>query len=227
MQGMDDGPWTGLGSLGWFLGVWLVMMGAMMLPSVAPTIALYARMTRARSLFSPLLFSVGYLVTWGAAGLLAFALARVGGLAAGDLLAWDRAGRWAAGATLLAAAAYELTPLKDVCLGKCRSPLGFLLGTWRDGTYGGLTMGIRHGAWCIGCCWALMASLFALGVMSLAWMGVIGALIAVEKLVPSRRAAVVGTTAVLTTLGVLLLTAPGALPGLTVPGDRPMAPMAP
>ena len=69
MQGMDDGPWTGLGSLGWFLGVWLVMMGAMMLPSVAPTIALYARMTRARSLFSPLLFSAGYLVTWGAAGL--------------------------------------------------------------------------------------------------------------------------------------------------------------
>jgi len=81
---MDDGPWTGLGSLGWFLGLWLVMMGAMMLPSVAPTIALYARMTRTRSLFSPLLFSAGYLVTWGAAGLLAFALARMGGLAAGD-----------------------------------------------------------------------------------------------------------------------------------------------
>jgi hypothetical protein len=172
MQGMDDGPWTGLGSLGWFLGVWLVMMGAMMLPSVAPTIALYARMTRARSPFSPLLFSAGYLVTWGAAGLLAFALARVGGLAAGDLLAWHRAGRWIAGATLLAAAAYELTPLKDVCLGKCRSPLGFLLGSWRGGHAGALRMGARNGAWCVGCCWALMASLFALGVMSIALDGV-------------------------------------------------------
>ena len=225
MQQMDDGPWTALGTLGWFVGVWFVMMAAMMLPSVAPTVALYSSMTRARSPLSPLAFAAGYLVAWTGIGVLAFAVAAGFGGAFGNVLAWDRAGRWAAGATLLAAAAYELTPLKDVCLGKCRSPLGFLLGRWRDGTYGGLTMGVRHGAWCIGCCWALMASLFALGVMSLAWMGVIGALIAVEKLVPSRRAVVVGTTAVLATLGVLLLAAPGALPGLTVPGDRPMAPM--
>ncbi|HXH97829.1 MAG TPA: DUF2182 domain-containing protein, partial [Gaiellaceae bacterium] len=79
MQGMDNGPWTGLGTLGWFLGVWLVMMAAMMFPSVAPTVALYARMTRQRSLTSALLFPAGYLVSWGAAGLLAFALARGGG----------------------------------------------------------------------------------------------------------------------------------------------------
>jgi predicted metal-binding membrane protein len=222
MQGMDDGPWTGLGSLGWFLGVWLVMMGAMMLPSVAPTIALYARMTRARSLFSPLLFSAGYLVSWGAAGLLAFALARVGGLAAGDLLAWHRAGRWIAGATLLAAAAYELTPLKDVCLGKCRSPLGFLLGSWRGGRAGALRMGARNGAWCVGCCWALMASLFALGVMSIAWMAFVAGLIAVEKTVPWRRVATWGTAALLLALGLVLFVAPDALPALTTPGNSPM-----
>ncbi len=65
---------------------------------------------------------------------------------------------------------YELTPLKDVCLGKCRSPLGFLLGSWRAGRLGALRMGAKNGAWCVGCCWALMASLFALGVMSIAWM---------------------------------------------------------
>ncbi|HET6550671.1 MAG TPA: DUF2182 domain-containing protein, partial [Solirubrobacter sp.] len=133
MQGMDDGPWTALGALGWFLGVWVVMMAAMMFPSLAPTVALYSRMTKQRSPVSPLLFGAGYLLVWGAAGVLAFALARAGAWIVGDVLAWDRAGRWVAGATLLAAALYELTPLKDVCLGKCRSPLGFLLGAWRDG----------------------------------------------------------------------------------------------
>ena len=80
-------------------------------------------------------------------------------------------------------------------------------------------MGIRHGAWCIGCCWALMISLFALGVMSLAWMAFVAALIAFEKLIPSRRVATYGTAAVLGTLGVLLLLAPDAIPGLTAPGD--------
>lgn len=131
---MDNGPWTGLGTLGWFLGIWVVMMGAMMFPSVSPTAALYARMTKARSGISPLLFALGYLVTWAAVGALAFAVALAGGRIAGDVLSWDRAGRWVAAATLLLiAATYELTPLKDVCLGNCRSPLGQLLGSWRDG----------------------------------------------------------------------------------------------
>ena len=137
MQGMDGGPWTSLGTLGWFLGVWVVMMAAMMFPSVAPTVALYSQMAKARS-------------AAGAARLhrrLPRRLgrgrgARVRGAAPavvpGDVFAWDRAGRWIAGGTLLVAAVYELTPLKDVCLGKCRSPLGFLLGSWRDGLRGAL-----------------------------------------------------------------------------------------
>jgi len=90
MSGMDDGPWTALGTLGWFLGVWVVMMAAMMFPSLAPTVALYSRMTRDR--MAPLLFSAGYLVAWGAAGVAAFAVARAGGGILGDALAWDRAG---------------------------------------------------------------------------------------------------------------------------------------
>jgi predicted metal-binding membrane protein len=178
MQGMDGGPWTDLGTLTWFVGVWVAMMAAMMFPSVAPTVALYSRMTKSRSPLAPFLFTSGYLIAWTSLGVLAFALATAGGRISGDLLAWDRAGRWVAGTTLVAAAAYELTPLKDVCLGKCRSPLGFLLGSWRDGRSGALRMGARHGAWCIGCCWALMASLFALGVMSIVWMAVIAGLIA-------------------------------------------------
>jgi predicted metal-binding membrane protein len=226
MKGMDGGPWTALGAFGWFVGVWVVMMAAMMFPSVAPTAALYSRMTRERSPASPLLFTAGYLLTWAAAGVLAFAVAALGARAVGDVLAWDRAGRWVAGATLLVAAAYELTPLKDVCLGKCRSPLGFLLGSWRDGPAGALSMGARNGAWCVGCCWALMASLFALGVMSLVWMAVVAGLIAFEKTVPWRRTATVGTAALLAVLGVLVLAAPSSVPGLTIPGRMPSMQMS-
>jgi predicted metal-binding membrane protein len=141
------------------------------------------------------------------------------------VLAWDRAGRWVAGATLLVAAVYELTPLKDVCLGKCRSPMGFLLGSWRAGPSGAPRMGARNGAWCVGCCWALMASLFALGVMSVTWMAVVAGLIAIEKIIPWRRVATYGTTTVLVVLGVTMLVAPEALPELTVPGQSPMPSM--
>ncbi len=225
MRGMDEGPWTGLGTLSWFVGVWVVMMAAMMFPSVAPTVALYARLTRQRSPLSPLLFVAGYLLTWTAAGLVAHALGLALTNLPGDVLAWDRAGRWLAGGTLLVAAGYELTPLKDVCLGKCRSPLGALLGSWREGRVGALRMGVRNGAWCVGCCWALMASLFALGVMSVVWMAVVAGVIAVEKTLPWRRAATWGTTALLVVLGVLLLVAPDALPGLTVPAEM-AAPMS-
>jgi predicted metal-binding membrane protein len=224
MRGMDAGPWTALGSASFFLGVWVVMMGAMMLPSVAPTVALYGQMAGKRTL-APLLFAAGYLVTWAAGGVVAFGLAYGGSRSAGGVLDWDRAGRWVGGATLVVAAVYELTPLKEACLGKCRSPLGFILGSWRSGNVGALRMGATHGAWCVGCCWALMASLFALGIMSVAWMAFVAGLIAAEKLVPWRRAATWGTAAILLALGVLMLAAPHAIPGLTIPGHGMMSPM--
>ena len=222
MAGMDNGPWSSLGSFGWFLGVWIVMMAAMMFPSVAPTIALYSIMTKQRSPRRPLEFAAGYLVTWTAAGVVAFVLGAGLTTLFGGLFAWERGGHWAAGGTLVVAAVYELTPLKDICLAKCRSPLGFLLGAWREGWSGALRMGAKNGAWCVGCCWALMASLFALGVMSIWWMAVVAGLIAVEKIVPWGRAASWGTAAVLLALGILLLAAPGAIPGLTTPRDTPM-----
>jgi predicted metal-binding membrane protein len=220
---MDDGPGTDLGTLGWFVGVWIVMMAAMMLPSVSPTVALYARMTKNRSPVEPLVFASGYLLIWTVTGLLAFGVADSGGRLLGDSLSWDRAGRWVAGGTLIVAAAYELTPLKNVCLKHCRSPLGFLLGSWRAGMGGALRMGAKHGAWCVGCCWALMASLFALGVMSIAWMALVAGLIAAEKTLPWGRWVTYGTAAVLLVLGVLLLAAPDVIPGLTIPdGDGEM-----
>ena len=135
-------------------------------------------------------------------------------------LAWHSGGRWFAGAILAFAAVYELTPLKDVCLGKCRSPLGFLLGSWRDGNRGALEMGARHAAWCLGCCWALMAALFALGVMSVAWMALFAGLIALEKTLPWRRAATWGTAALLIALAIGVVAAPGDVPGLVVPGGH-------
>lgn len=222
MHGMDAGPWTDLGTLGWFLGVWVVMMAAMMFPSIAPTIALYSRMTRQRSPLLPLQFAAGYLLTWAAVGILAFLIGLIAAHSLGDVFAWNRGGQSLAGATIVIAAVYELTPLKDVCLGKCRSPLGVLLGSWRDGWSGALRMGAKNGAWCVGCCWALMASLFALGVMSVIWMAVVAALIALEKTVPWRRAATYTTAAVLLTLGVVLLSAPEAIPALTIPTSNPI-----
>jgi predicted metal-binding membrane protein len=221
MRGMDEGPWTQLGTFSWFITVWVVMMAAMMFPSVAPTVALYSRMSRRR--WTTMAFVTGYLATWTAAGAVAFVM----GLIAGRVTPgprWDDAGRLLTGATLLLAAAYELTPLKHACLTKCRSPLGLLLGSWRDGWTGALRMGMRNGAWCVGCCGALMASLFALGVMSPVWMAVVAVLITVEKILPWQRTATYGVALTLLVLGVLVLAAPQTVPGLNVPtpGLMPM-----
>ncbi|KHK96595.1 metal-binding integral membrane protein [Microbacterium mangrovi] len=223
MAGMNDGPWSPLGAPGWFLAAWTVMMAAMMFPSVSPTVALYARMTRTRRPYLPFVFTGGYLIVWAAAGIVVLGIAALAGAVTGDALAWDGLGRPLTIATLLFGAVYEFTPWKRACLGKCRSPLGFLLGTWRDGSRGAAVMGAKLGAWCLGCCWALMAAMFALGVMNMVWMATVAALIALEKLLPWRRTAAYVTAAVLVGLAVLVLLAPHALPGTTM---KPMAPMS-
>jgi predicted metal-binding membrane protein len=225
MGGMAASPGTELGALGWFVGVWIVMMAAMMLPAASPTVALYARMTRERGLARPLAFVTGYLVVWGGAGVAAYGIFAFGRRVFGSDLAWHSGGRWFAGSVLAGAALYELTPLKDVCLGKCRSPFGFLLGTWRDGVRGAAGMGTKHAAWCLGCCWALMVALFALGVMSLVWMAVVAALITVEKVLPWRSVAVWSTTALLLLLAAGVFAAPDAIPGFVVPSGGMMGGM--
>jgi predicted metal-binding membrane protein len=219
MAGMDAAPGADLGSFGWFVGVWVVMMAAMMFPAVSPTVALYARMTRTQDVVRPLLFTASYLVVWGAAGAAAYGVYDAGARLLGTRVSWSGAGRWMAAAVIAFAAVYELTPLKNACLARCRSPLGFLLGAWRDGRRGAVRLGSAHAAWCLGCCWALMAALFALGVMSIAWMAVVAAMITVEKTLPWRRAAVALTAAALLAAAVMVVAAPGALPGFTVPGE--------
>jgi predicted metal-binding membrane protein len=214
------------GALGFFVGMWALMMAAMMLPSVWPTVLVYRRLEAARRdrgqrgvPMGAALLLVGYLAAWTAAGLVGFAVLQGGRAARIDALSWDRSGPLVAGAVIVAAAVYQLTPLKDVCLRHCRGPFGFLLEHWRPGPLGAVRMGVRHGIWCIGCCWALMAALFALGVMSVPWMAVIAAFIAVEKLLPWRRVATTVVTVALLVLGLAMALVPDRVPGLMAPQD--------
>jgi predicted metal-binding membrane protein len=217
MAGMDAGPGTDLGTLGWFTGSWAVMTAAMMLPSFAPTLAAYVALTRGRGASRSLLFAAGYLLAWTAAGLLAYGLYELGkGLLAGDL-AWHGGGRWLAGGVIALAAAYQFTPAKHECLRRCRGQFEDPHAS-RGGWSGALAMGARSGGWCIGCSWALMAALFALGVMSLTWMALVAVLIAFEKTGPRPYAAKLATAGVLAALAAGVLAAPQQVPGLVVPG---------
>jgi predicted metal-binding membrane protein len=226
MSGMDAGPGSPLGTFAFFILTWVAMMAAMMFPAVGPMVATYVAIQRGRrrkAMPAPAgatgLFVAGYLTVWTVAGVLAYAIVRLGGALGGADLSWDRGGRWLAASVLLVATAYELTPLKRACLTRCRGPLTFILTSWRDGRVGALRMGIRHGAWCFGCCWGLMAALFALGAMSLAWMALISVLIALEKLLPWRRAGVLVVAGLLAALAIGVALAPQEVPGLVIPGS--------
>jgi predicted metal-binding membrane protein len=229
MGGMDGGPGTDPGTLGFFLTTWAVMMAAMMFPSVWPTVLVYRRLAEARreqGKDSPAggtaMLVAGYLLAWTAAGLVGYAVIEGARSLSIDWLAWDRGGRWVAAGVILLAAVYQLTPLKDACLTRCRGPLGFFIEHWRGGRLGALRMGAVHGAWCIGCCWALMAALFALGIMSVAWMAVVAGFIAVEKLLPWRVLATGTVTVLLVVLGLSVAIVPDSVPALTVPDDSGM-----
>jgi predicted metal-binding membrane protein len=220
MDGMA-GSGMDLGGLGFYVTVWVVMMAAMMFPSVAPTVLLYDRLRaggQGRPQRAPrdatALFVAGYLIVWTAAGLVAYALLEA--LRALDLEAfsWDHGGRYVAGGVIVVAAVYQFTPLKNACLTRCRSPLMFLAERWRDGRAGALRVGAEHGAWCVGCCWGLMVALFAVGIMSVGWMAFVAALIAVEKLLPWRRVASLGVASLLLVLGVAVALVPDQVPGL-------------
>jgi predicted metal-binding membrane protein len=225
MDGMDMGPGTDLGAFGWFAGVWSVMMAAMMLPSLVPMAATYAGRARddtgmvtPQSLTGTTLFVAGYLLLWVIAGIASWTL--VEGVRSLDpaFLYWDDGGRYVAGAMIAGAALYELSPMKARCLRHCRDR-ALLVADWRTGSIGAFRMGFDQGAYCIGSSWALMAALFALGVMSITWMIVIAALIAAEKLLPSSRLASAGIVVVLGVLGASVALSPDRVPGLTVPGS--------
>ena len=229
MSGMDAGPGTDPGSFGFWVTAWVVMMAAMMFPSIAPMVVMHARVEEGKRrqgketlAGTTALFVGGYLLTWTGAGLIGYGIIRAGKALSLDFLAWDEAGPYVAGGVIVAAAIYQLTPLKDRCLTHCRSPFMFVLERWRPGRSGALLMGIDHGAWCVGCCWGLMAALFALGVMSIGWMVFVAALIAIEKLLPWRVVANRGIAIMLLVLGIGVAFAPEDVPGLVLP-DSPEA----
>ena len=199
-----------------YIALWGVMMVAMMFPSVAPTVVLFATVTRQKqeqaAPFAPAwLFIAGYAVLWTLTGGVAYA----GDIAIQSLpdtfLGLRTYGSAIGGLTLIIAGLYQLSPLKYVCLSKCRSPLGFLLNSWRDGYWGTFRMGLHHGTYCLGCCWSLMAVLFVVGTMNLVWMGVLTLIIFMEKILPYGVALGKGTGIGLIGLGLVLVVAPSTL----------------
>lgn len=211
--GMQAMPGTmGLG-LPAFLAVWTLMMAAMMLPATAPVAALYARTISGHRAPRMVVFTVAYVLVWAAAGLPAYALAAGLGRAASLPTA---AGTAVAAAVFAVSGVYQLTPLKDRCLARCRSPIGLML---RYASYPGpsrdLRAGAHHGAFCLGCCWSLMVLLAAFGVMNLWAMVVLAAVITAEKLAPAGRlvARTVGIASI--ALAVAVFWVPALAPGLT------------
>jgi len=224
MRGMDAGPGRDLGSLGWYVGVWVTMMAAMMLPSALPMVLLFDRISHRRTsrwsrIGSTWLFVAGYLAVWTVYGLAAFGVYRtIAGLHL-RFLAWDHSGPYLAGSLIALAGVYELTPLKSMCLRRCRSPLHFVLSGWKNGRLGAVRMGATHGSYCLGCCWGLMLILFAVGVMSLFWMAVVAGLIFAEKLLPFGERLPYVFALCFVGLGIWVAAAPGSVPKLGDPSS--------
>ena len=222
MSGAEMGSRFTVGSFGFFVALWVLMMAAMMFPSVWPAVAMYGLVIRrraaagGRTLGGSTAFVLGYLGAWTSFGLAAFALLDVGRSAGLDDLTASELARYVVAPVAFAAALYQVVPFKQACLRNCRGPLSFFLDHWRDGTRGALMMGFRHGAFCVGCCWMLMLVLLAVGVMSIAWMAIVSLAIAVEKLAPERLSgAASGLLAVgLVLLALVALVEPSWLPGL-------------
>ena len=173
----------------WVFAMWWVMMLGMMLPSAAPMILMFEavqrrQQERERPYVPTAMFVAGYLIVWG--GFSVAATAAQWGLQQGAFLSpmLGLASSTLGGLLFILAAIYQFTPLKHACLRQCRSPFAFVLNHWRDGWDGALRMGAGHGLYCLGCCWVLMALLFAVGVMNLLWVAAIAAFVFAEKLLP-------------------------------------------
>jgi predicted metal-binding membrane protein len=218
---MDGGRFS-VGSFGFFVALWVLMMGAMMFPSVWPAVAVYGLVARRRTaagaqrVVHSAAFVGGYLGCWALTGLAAFGLlatVRAFGLEGVSPVALARYG---VAPVALLAAVYEATPFKRLCLRQCRGPLAFFMSHWRDGIRGALAIGARHGAYCVGCCWMLMLVLLSLGAMSVTWMAAVSVAIAVEKLAPAAfarhadRLLIAGLVA----LALIAAVKPGWLPGM-------------
>jgi predicted metal-binding membrane protein len=202
-----------------FLAVWVAMMVAMMFPAAAPMILMFAsvqagKRRQGRAFVPTWVFVGAYLLVWTVAGIVAYAAAlgadRIGGQ---SMWLMDNGNR-IAGVVLIVAGIYQLTPLKHVCLAKCRTPLAFIMTSWRDGYAGALRMGLEHGTYCLGCCWLLFVILFPIGMMNIAALAAVTLLIFAEKALPYGRAISLLAAAGLVTYGVVVILVPSALPSM-------------
>ncbi len=214
-----------------FLTIWVVMMVAMMFPTAAPMILTFhqvqtGRRRRGEAFVATWVFVAGYMLVWTLAGVAAYTAAlaaeAVAVRAAPSVGTAARIG----GAVLVAAGLYQLTPLKDLCLSKCRTPITFIMTAWRDGAAGALRMGLLHGVYCLGCCWLLFVILFPLGIMNIAAMAGITLVVFAEKALPLGRRASRATAAALVAYGAMVVAAPHLLPTFTAGREMAMPALA-
>jgi predicted metal-binding membrane protein len=200
-----------------FLAIWVTMMVAMMFPTAAPMILTFHKVQagkreRGDAFVSTWMFVAAYILVWTLAGVAAYAGALAAeAIAVRAALSSTTAAR-VGGAVIMLAGIYQLTPLKDLCLSKCRTPITFIMTSWRDGAVGALRMGLLHGAYCLGCCWLLFVILFPLGIMNIAAMAVITLIVFAEKTLPWGRLAPRATAATIVTYGAVVIAAPQVLP---------------
>jgi predicted metal-binding membrane protein len=215
-----------------FLAIWVAMMVAMMFPTAAPMILTFHKVQagkreRGEVFVSTWVFVAAYILVWTLAGVTAYAGALAAeAIAARAALSPATAAR-IGGAVVILAGIYQLTPLKNLCLSKCRAPITFIMTSWREGAAGALRMGLLHGAYCLGCCWLLFVILFPLGIMNIAAMAVITLIIFAEKTLPWGRTAVRAVAAALIVYGSMVLTVPQLLPtfsghNMDTPADMQM-----
>ncbi|MGE3772411.1 MAG: DUF2182 domain-containing protein [Gammaproteobacteria bacterium] len=224
MGGMDAGPGTPLGPFWGFIASWVLMMSAMMLPAEWRSTLAYARHARDEPSSSPLVgrlaaFVGGYLLVWSGYGAIAWLLDALLRAVSPAALAWDAQGPRAAGVVVIAAGLFQFSRWKQACLTHCVSPFGFFMRHWHAGLVGAARLGATHGLYCVGCCWALMAMMFAVGVMSLYWMTLLAVAMFVEKTAAARwrLSALIGCA--LIALGLWIAWDPASVPGLTPPGS--------
>ena len=206
-----------------FLAIWIVMMVAMMFPTAAPIILAFhtvqaRKRARGETFVATWVFVASYLFVWSASGIVAYA-----GAVAAEMIA-ERAHLTAihtariGGALLIVAGLYQLSPWKNVCLIKCRTPMNFIITSWHDGLGGAIRMGVQHGLYCLGCCWLLFVILFPLGIMNVGAMAVITLLVYAEKSFPWGVRVAQIASAVLVVYGLLVLFVPSMLPTFIAAG---------
>lgn len=222
MGDMDQGPGTPLHDIPTFLICWVIMLTAMMLPSEIQYVRTYAALLDSAAVRSGQTSGVacliaGYGAAWIAYGMLAYILDAAVRASAIDAVTWFGIGPPLAGAVLILAGAYQVSPWKQACLTHCRSPLSYFAYNWRPGRLGGLRMGLRHGLVCVGCCWALMAVMFAVGAMSLVWMGLLTLIMFVEKIFPLGHRLTLPIAVFLWIMGVWIAVSPDTAPLLKDP----------